>query len=220
MKYRNLPALTSSFLLLGTLFTLFLPTRVKAANTINDSSISASVKLSVCGNDLVEGAENCDNLNLNNKTCVSLGYASGTLTCTVACEFNTSNCISSASTPTPTSTSSSTSASTSQSTQSTATSTVVQTITNLVTQIIETSKTSLPTALAIFDVNGSGKIETDELRPAIENWVDNWKKTLLEEIATTQGREAESGLYQKCDVNNDNICDLRDLSILLFYVEK
>lgn len=45
-----------------------------------------------CGDDKVVSGEACDGMNLNGKMCQSLGFASGTLTCSAACTFNTSGC--------------------------------------------------------------------------------------------------------------------------------
>lgn len=68
----------------------------------------------------------------------------------------------------------------------------------------------LPAFLKIFDANGNGKIESDELYGAVSMWIDEWKEFLTEEIADTD----------RCDFNNDGECNIKDLSILLFYVEK
>jgi len=50
-----------------------------------------------CGDGYVDPDEDCDRgnygINMNGKTCVSEGYASGTLTCTSACGFDTSACV-------------------------------------------------------------------------------------------------------------------------------
>ena len=53
---------------------------------ISDSSCGA-----LCGNNIIEGTEQCDGTNLNGKTCASLGYIGGTLKCT-NCFFDTSGC--------------------------------------------------------------------------------------------------------------------------------
>jgi hypothetical protein len=45
----------------------------------------------VCGNNKIEGAEECDGTALNNMGCTSFGYASGTLKCT-ACKYDQSAC--------------------------------------------------------------------------------------------------------------------------------
>ena len=45
-----------------------------------------------CGDGVVEGTEACDLGNLNGATCVTQGFAGGTLTCGTGCTFDTSDC--------------------------------------------------------------------------------------------------------------------------------
>ncbi|MBK8169681.1 MAG: scavenger receptor cysteine-rich domain-containing protein [Sandaracinaceae bacterium] len=48
-----------------------------------------------CGNRIVDLGETCDGTNLNGETCVSLGYASGSLSCNLTCsDFSTVACVS------------------------------------------------------------------------------------------------------------------------------
>jgi len=47
----------------------------------------------VCGDGMVEGAENCDGLDLGGQTCVSQGFVGGVLGCDAACNLDTSMCI-------------------------------------------------------------------------------------------------------------------------------
>ncbi|HEX8923641.1 MAG TPA: hypothetical protein VF828_02825 [Patescibacteria group bacterium] len=117
--------------------------------------INISVKASVCGDGVVEGSEDCEGSNLNNQTCRSIGYASGTLVCDVACSFDTSNCIplptstpTLTSTPRPTSTATPTSAPTSTLTPSP---TLTPTPTRLPTAIptLTVSLTPLPTYISL-----------------------------------------------------------------------
>ena len=68
----------------------------------SNQTVNATIKLSVCGDDIVEGSEDCEGSNLNGKACASLGYAGGDLTCDIACTFATSSCIAPTPTPTPT----------------------------------------------------------------------------------------------------------------------
>jgi hypothetical protein len=56
------------------------------------SQIQATIKISVCGNNIKETGEECDGTDLGGETCKSLGYSGGSLSCTVACDFNTSAC--------------------------------------------------------------------------------------------------------------------------------
>lgn len=45
-----------------------------------------------CGNDLIEGNEQCEGLDLAGDTCESLDYVGGTLTCAADCAFDVSAC--------------------------------------------------------------------------------------------------------------------------------
>ncbi|MBN1258832.1 hypothetical protein JXA05_03690 [Candidatus Peregrinibacteria bacterium] len=46
----------------------------------------------VCGNSIVEAGEQCDGAELNGQTCITQGYASGTLSCNANCTLNLSAC--------------------------------------------------------------------------------------------------------------------------------
>jgi len=46
----------------------------------------------VCGDGIVGDGEQCDVGNLNGKTCVTEGFAGGTLACGTGCKFDTSGC--------------------------------------------------------------------------------------------------------------------------------
>ncbi|MDO8647677.1 MAG: hypothetical protein Q7R70_04650 [Candidatus Diapherotrites archaeon] len=45
-----------------------------------------------CGNGTLDTGEKCDLANLDGKTCINMGFASGTLSCKSSCDFDTSNC--------------------------------------------------------------------------------------------------------------------------------
>lgn len=53
-----------------------------------------------CGDGFVDPSESCDGSSLAGATCVSRGFASGTLACSAACAFDTSNCAAAAATNT------------------------------------------------------------------------------------------------------------------------
>jgi len=195
----------------------------------DNNIIEADVKISICGNEIVEGGEECDNQDLNDQTCQTLGYAKGILTCDIACDFDTSDCsgifvatptptIVPTSTPTPTPTPLPTSIPTPGSISSVEATPIpqllVSTPTPMVVEILVESLASLQereearirTVIKnFFDLDNSGKIEKNELKEVIKIWVDEWKGL--------------SKTNTKCDINKDEGCDLTDLSILLFYVE-
>lgn len=45
-----------------------------------------------CGDATIQGAEQCDGTNLGGNTCATLGYYTGSLSCTGSCTFNTGAC--------------------------------------------------------------------------------------------------------------------------------
>jgi hypothetical protein len=65
---------------------------VGIALAASSAIVQSTIKISVCGNNVVEGGEQCDGSNLNGASCTTLGWAGGTLSCTPACEFNQSAC--------------------------------------------------------------------------------------------------------------------------------
>jgi hypothetical protein len=58
----------------------------------SDATIEATIKISVCGNSVKEDSEQCDGTDLGGATCVSQGFAGGTLNCSASCTFDTSAC--------------------------------------------------------------------------------------------------------------------------------
>lgn len=65
----------------------------KPVSASTSTPVNATVKISVCGNSLVEGGENCDTAELNSKTCTDLGFAGGTLSCDASCSWKTTSCV-------------------------------------------------------------------------------------------------------------------------------
>lgn len=208
--------------------------------------IAATVKASVCGNEIIEGNEDCEGDNLNNQTCAGLGYTGGTLSCDVACSFDISDCLPAptatptptpTNTPTPTLTPTPTATLTPTPTVVAATSTPAPAATNTpgpaatstpAPAATATPSTALgaspvpapaiPAMVLFFDFDKSGKIEITEVFVAVKSWVEEWRQAVIEEIA--QGKGVTLGKKErKCDLNKDYRCDLRDFSVLLFYVE-
>lgn len=65
--------------------------RVSASTAAATSQVSATAKVAVCGNEVREGGENCDGVDLA-ADCQDFGFTSGTLSCQPACEYGFSAC--------------------------------------------------------------------------------------------------------------------------------
>lgn len=180
------------------------------------SDLDATIKISICGNEIIEGGEDCEGEDLSGKTCVSLGYVSGDLICDIACSFDTSDCIAPTPTPTPTPTLTPTPAVTSTPAPGpTSTPGPAATSTPGPAATATPAPTpAIPAAVAFFDLNKSGRIETTEVFQAVSAWVSGWRE-YLKILAGENVAQAP-----KCDINKDGKCDLFDLSVLLYYINK
>lgn len=216
MTVRKKIVFVSSSLLSLFLFVYFSNSSVSKQVSASES-VNATVKISICGNNINEGGEDCDITDLGGETCITLDYTSGALSCDIACDFNTSGCSNTPASIASTETSASDQTTTSTSTTSTTLDTSM--ITSPITRI-PPSVSIIPSALKFFDLDESGRIESAEVFNAVKSWVDEWKDALIEEIATAEGEKFEKREVKKCDVNNDDRCNLTDLSILLFYVQR
>ena len=189
-----------------------LPLSYGQSNTA--TTVNTTVKISICGDLNVEGPEDCEGSNLNSGTCSDLGFSSGNLTCDIACSYDTTSCIPIA--PTPLSEVSNPSKNDGSSQDQITTQVTSSPLEN--NAITPTSAPSrlnsvLPPALQVFDISGSGRITRDDLPSVLQIWLDEWKAVLA---MSNQNDTATAD----CDINNDTICDMRDLSILLYYVEQ
>lgn len=183
---------------------------VQQAEASDTSPVKATVKIGVCGNGIAEGSEDCDGEDARGKTCGSLGYTGGVLVCDIACDINISSCTSS----TPTLTSDTNAKNTAPSPS--------QGITPLVsdsplpdepeTSGREILDSSLPNSIQeFFLLNGISKITIADIPVVVKGWVDAWREV-------TKDANAQS-LQDKCDVNADGSCDVKDFSVLMSYVQ-
>lgn len=174
-------------------------------------SIDATVQLSVCGNNVIEGVEDCEGTDLNSQTCVGQGYASGTLDCNTDCSFDYSACVATDSTSTDISASNDGSdddddddedsgSGSSDRRSSLRRIPVVSTIADFVA--------TLPGRVSNFDLNSDGSITSGEAFGVVRRWGDALRNA-------DQEQEIRS-----CDINADTRCNLVDLSILLYYVDR
>jgi len=227
------------------------------AQLTSSATINASVKISICGNDVKEGGEDCDNTDFGGEDCSTVGYTVGYLACYPDCSYDTTLCIfiptptptpTSTPTPTPTFTPSPTptitptptptptlrpeetpfptatptavptSGPTSSPSSSSAPSTsdqsptptpfpVLRTILEAPRELFEeVIALVLPPTVVRYDTDGDAQLSFDELLDGITEWTFEWREV-----------RKGGGIVDNCDVNGDGICNLRDLSILLFY---
>ena len=189
--------------------------------------IASTVKISVCGNSIKEGGEECDTSDLDSQTCSSLGFGSGNLSCDISCEFDTLACLPvPTNTPTPTliptssttSTSSPSNASIPQATIA-PTSQLLPTQTSQIIHVTPQPQTaSIPLSVQVFDQNGDGTINRTELTSVVKEWYDVWVEYIRDRVVINDRIPLTETSYERCDVNNDNICSLVDLSIIFYYV--
>jgi len=57
-----------------------------------NTNINATVRITICGNNIKETGEDCDGTDLAGKNCLDFGFTGGTLQCLPSCDFDTSNC--------------------------------------------------------------------------------------------------------------------------------
>lgn len=116
-------------------------------------------------------------------------------------------------TPTPTTTTSSSSSSNGSSTTTSSTSTSTPTPTQ--------TPLAIPDVLRLYTsyLNNNARIRISDLFNVVTIWVNDWKEVLAEELIVSNGETIQTK-GRKCDVNNDGRCDIKDLSILLYYVER
>ncbi len=215
-------------LLIATIFWFgFLHEKIAYGATSTD--VDAKITISVCGNGVAEGGEDCDTTDVKSATCKSLGYGGGKLTCNASCSYDTSVCAAPTATP--------------QAVQESKTSTNVTNISQpqnreptaspdadeatIIDRLVRpqripnnyqpvTSQHPLPAGLKYFDINHIGKILMRDLPTVVTLWVEEWRIALKNE---TNPDFAQKDL-SKCDVNRDKACDIKDFSILMSYIQK
>ena len=63
-------------------------------NTSSGDGCSSTCQIeNLCGNGVINAGESCDGADLNGNTCATLGFASGTLSCTTSCLVDSSACV-------------------------------------------------------------------------------------------------------------------------------
>jgi len=200
-----------TFLLIVFTTVIFMPVVVWG---ISDIYIGVSTKISVCGNAVIEGGEDCEGINLNNQTCQSQGYGPGILSCDIACTFDFYDCFPApTSTPTPTLTPTPTSVPTLTPTSVPATTSNPTNSPTVVPTVMPTSTPTpiLPAQLFIYDFDQDGHLKVVNLERLVRTWVENWR--------SYQENKLETAL-KICDTDLNRRCSITDFSVLLYYIGK
>jgi len=177
-------------------------------------TIDATVKISVCGDGVAEGSEDCDGIDLSGGTCITLGYTGGTLSCDIACDFNTLSCTN---VPVSPDQDDEDDDDDDDETSTTSEDTIVTSPITYIPPNIP-SIPLIPAALNFFDLDKDGKIAPTEVFGAVKLWTGEWRDALIEQPYTTEEALSEKREVKTCDLNNDGRCDVVDFSILLSYI--
>lgn len=160
------------------------------------STISGTVEgISVCGDMVVEGDEDCEPLAPITQNCQDLGFDKGNLTCDSSCAYNVSNC--EYIPPKP----------------------IIPPFPNpYIPEDQEESpepiRTLLPFFLGIYDLDEDGDLNTVEYCSGLTYWLKKWRIRILN--PSPEGDIARiAGAKDTCDLNFDKNCNLTDLSIFL-----
>lgn len=175
------------------------------------STINATIKISVCGNHIKEGGEDCDNTDFGGMDCRNYGYGSGILNCDISCSVDTSGCV--LATPTPTLITTVTphvTQPTSVVSQPVSSVSHTPEASNSPTPYFVKSIPFLPEPLRWYDLKGAGRIDMQELYTVVKLWVTEWR--------TGDSEASDHRDNKKCDIDNNSVCDMKDLSILFYYV--
>jgi hypothetical protein len=174
------------------IFSIFFLTQSNAQT----KTVSISVKLSVCGDGIVEGKEDCESLDLNGASCESLGFKEGELLCDPSCSFNTTNCIPFPE-PEPEPIPDAPRKEAEEGEQ------LPDEITDLI-NIEQNEDTAKREFLDIFDEDGDGILTSDEIPVIVVKWINAWSKSDADPV---------------CDLNEDTKCNIYDFSILLYLID-
>lgn len=71
----------------------------------------------------------------------------------------------------------------------------------------------LPAELLPFDVHMTGHLNVDDLETMITIWIDSWKS-----VINRYPLNGEVLRSEKCDIDMNKNCDIKDFSVLMYYV--
>ncbi len=159
------------------------------------STITGTVDgISVCGDFLVEGDEECEPLAPITQSCTDFDFDTGSLTCDSSCSYNYSNC--EYIPPTP----------------------IIPPFPNPFIPDDQEEpgpiRILLPFFLGIYDLDNNGDLNTVEYCSGLTYWLKKWRIRLIN--PAPEGDIARiAGAKDTCDLNFDKNCNLTDFSIFL-----
>jgi len=196
------------------IFLIFLTNNLSVFSATSDY-IPATVKIGVCGDGVSEGVEDCDNSDLLGETCKSLGYLTGSLTCTPSCNFDVTMCIPIPPTPPDSGDDGDDGGSENNNEKEETYEDLKDNFFEKFLENINLGKDGFD-FITLFDTNSNGRLEKEELTDSVNIWVNYWKNFL--------SRKQEGGITDdeifKCDLNKDSICNLIDFSILMYHFDR
>lgn len=156
------------------------------------SHIGATVKISVCGNNIVEDMEDCE-VGLNEIfNCKDFGFQEKEILCDISCAYDLLLCV-----PIP------------------PTKPEIEENPMTTPSKIEDNTPKLPLLINLWDSNSNGKLELTEFATFVKEWVGQWKSFIS--LTTDKPTDEKIEVARTCDINYDNICNLKDFSIILYH---
>lgn len=74
----------------------------------------------------------------------------------------------------------------------------------------------LPLALRMFDLNGNGRLDTQNAYSIVKIWFDGWKSA-INNSSVQNPEQIVSGVLS-CDLNDDKVCNTKDFSVLMYWI--
>lgn len=178
------------------LFPLLFAGSVLAGTYEGYSGVDATVDISVCGDGVVEGPEDCEPYVFITDSCSDVGFDTGELTCDASCSYVTSSCRylppKPILPPYP----------------------KIYEVPNVIIER-NPSVQALPFFLTLYDIDSNGKLNNKEYCDGLSYWLKKWRIRILDESSERDINDIRLS-KDTCDLNYDQNCDLKDLSIFLF----
>lgn len=147
----------------------------------DSSRIGATVKISVCGDNIVEGKEECEQGLGIRYDCKNFGYIPKPISCDISCAYDLLSC---------------------QPIEPVVT-------TNEEKEEVKPEKPSLPILMINWDQNDDGRLTIEEFASFITSWVSSWKSFVVlpkeTEEKETVAKECDINSDKTCNVTDFSI---------------